>query len=141
MGAGLNAVPAESGREIAQIIGSDEDFVPFDEMLVKKPGSWLPPIEPEVACWTSEREGDVCTFQRITLDPPLLTTCTVPSEKKDWPHQHPPTLTGVPPIPVADLPPRLVRSRRYNWPFLPAAAPMLAEAEGCLGTRSTPPDP
>src|ERR1017187_4511046 len=81
MGAGLNAVPAESGREMAQIIGSDEEFGPFDEMLVKKPGSWLPPIEPEVACWSSEREGDVCTFQRITPDPPLLTTCTVPSEK------------------------------------------------------------
>ena len=94
MGPGLAEVPAEVGRETAQMIGSEEAPFPFEEILAKKPASWPPPIDPEVACRTSEREGDVCTFQRIRFVPPLLTMCTVPSEKEDWPHQQPPMLDG-----------------------------------------------
>lgn len=48
------------GRESAQMIGF---VVPFDEMLVKKPGDWtLPPTDVDEDTLVNATFGDVCTL-------------------------------------------------------------------------------
>ncbi len=66
MSAGLLFV----GRETAQMMMSSS---PSEETAVKKPPSWPVLRAGEEASWVMEKDGVVCTFQRFTFEPPLLT--------------------------------------------------------------------
>ena len=77
------------GREIAQTIGL---LVPLEETLVKKPTSCalLVGSEIELATRVSDGVGANCSFQIITVLPPLLTTRareSLGSTKYAGPHQ------------------------------------------------------
>src|SRR5271165_5787360 len=117
--------------------------VPFEETLVKKPGNCPVLIEGEVNPESGVRAvvGVVCTFQTLTLLPPLETTRPMPSDplKYDGPHQHPP-MPYSPSTLLEFSPPRSPRLSRYMIPTLPAAAATRGPAD-CLGSSITPPDP
>jgi hypothetical protein len=61
----------ETGCESTQMMGF---VLPLDEMVVKKPGLCLPPIEPEVVTFVRLGWGDCESFHALTVRPSLLKT-------------------------------------------------------------------
>src|SRR5579872_631547 len=114
---------------------------PDDETLVRKPGS-CPLVMFAAPALTSLTEGEVSRFHRVTVWPPLLTTCGTPLLKYDCPHQHRPIET-TPTIPlfVALKPPKAAWFRRNRLPSLPAAAARLGMGPAWGGNNRTPPEP
>ena len=54
--------------------------MPFDEIVVKNPGSCEPPNPGDTFTLVSAAFGDVSTFHTFTALPPLLTTRPIPSD-------------------------------------------------------------